>query len=326
MTVGRKTDRISLYRGRGCVVLGASGFIGRWVVDALVAAGAEVTAVVRDRAGFETESGADSVAVAEADVAEPAVLRRLLEDARPAVTFNLIGYGVRSGQDDRAEAVRLNAAFPPLLAELLAGSCQASWPGSALVHAGSQAEYGRVELVHEAVEPNPVTPYGRTKLAGSAALMARSRALGLPAVSARIFNVYGPGEPAHRLLPTLIRRAADDGPIDLTSGEQERDFAFVGDVAEGLLRLGAAVPLRGDPVNLATGRPIPVKKLVLEAAQQLHIPPARLRFGALPERPSEIRSQSVSVSRLVELTGWSPPTSLMEGIRWTVAASARLSR
>ena len=190
-----------------------------------------------------------------------------------------------------------------------------------MVHAGSQAEYGPLEVLHESAEPRPETLYGRSKLAGTRALGDASRRLSVPAVTARIFNVYGPAEPANRLLPMLIRRAGDDAPIDLTSGEQERDFTFVRDVAEGLLRLGAAGALEGEPVNLATGRAVPVREIVRMAAQQLHIPASRLRFGALPDRPSEVRSQSVSVTRLVELTGWTPPTSLDEGVRLTVAAS-----
>ena len=309
------------------MVLGASGFIGRWVTSLLLRTGARVWAVARDPVAAKqaVTSPSASVLVREGSVEDPDSVRAVLSEARPSVTFNLIGYGVRPGEDDADVAHRVNARFPAVLAGLVAEARESAWPGNALVHAGSQAEYGPIRRLSESAEPRPVSTYGVTKLEGARAVARASREHRFPAVVARVFNVYGPGEPAHRLLPMLLRRAGDAEPIDLTSGIQERSFTYVEDVAEGLVRLGAARPLRGDPVNLASEALVTVRTLVREAARQLHISEDRLRFGALPDRPSEEPSLLVSTRRLEELTGWTPPTSLEAGIERTVADAQRSS-
>ena len=320
----RGHSKEGVYAGRRILVIGASGFIGRWVSAALAGQGALVSALVRDPAKVPTEIGeASGISLVPGDVERRTELAdsiaEVMADLRPSVTFNLVGYGVRPGQDDPGTAERLNTDFVGRLMKVAADVRDDDWPGNAVVHAGSQAEYGPLTQLEESQDPEPVSLYGRTKLAGTRLAARCARDTGLPAVVARVFNVYGPGEPAHRLLPTLIRRAADEDPIDLTSCVQERDFVFVRDVADAMLRLGAASPLQGEPVNIATGRPIPLRELVLSAAQQLQISPERLRFGALPDRPLEVPSPAVSARRLRELTGWSPATSLEVGIRETVA-------
>jgi nucleoside-diphosphate-sugar epimerase len=143
---------------------------------------------------------------------------------------------------------------------------------------------------------------------------------GVHATVARLFTVYGPGEHRGRLLPSLLEAATGDGPVPLTAGTQQRDFTWVGDVVEGLLRLGA---LGGEPpglVNLATGRLVTVREFVERAAAVLRIAPERLRFGALPTRPEEMAHDDVSVARLERLTGWRPATSIEEGVRRTALA------
>jgi UDP-glucose 4-epimerase len=234
------------------------------------------------------------------------------------VTFNLAAYGVNPGDQDPALAHSVNAEFPEWLAHTL-GPGKTAWYGNRLVHVGTQYEYGRVREFHEDAATTPVTLYGESKLAGTQGVLAACSETGLRAVTPRIFNVFGPGEGGHRLLPTLMRAAIDGTPIDLTSGEQKRDFCVVHDIAEGLLRLGAAEPLGGDPVNLASGRTERVRDFIEEAAHQLQIDLSLLRFGARPDRPQEVLDPEVSVDRLRHVTGWLPETSVAEGIRRTVA-------
>jgi nucleoside-diphosphate-sugar epimerase len=193
-----------------------------------------------------------------------------------------------------------------------------------LVHAGSQLEYGPVRgVVEEALDPRPDTAYGRSKLEATRALEAWSRLHGLACISARLFTVYGPGEHAGRLLPSLIEVAATGRPLDLTSGAQRLDFTYVEDVAEGLLRLGVAAAPAGDVVNLARGEIVAVRDFVEQAAEILGIPRGLLRFGARPDRPEEMRYSGVSNEHLRAITEWSPPTDVAGGIRRTLEWSNR---
>jgi nucleoside-diphosphate-sugar epimerase len=137
-------------------------------------------------------------------------------------------------------------------------------------------------------------------------------------VTARLFNVYGPGEHPGRLLPSLLDAARSRTAVDLTAGQQRRDFTYVEDVAEGLLRLGVSPAMEpGFVVNLATGRLTTVKEFVLIAARLLAIPPEHLRFGALPGRTAEMSHEEVAIDRLTRLLAWRPAGTIEEGITRT---------
>lgn len=332
-------DHQSAYAGQRVAVLGASGFIGRRVAVALARQGAELYLLARVAQAAEAlagEFGGDP-SVLRCDVAIPGELERAIEKVRPAILFNLAGYGVDPAERDEGLAALVNTELPPRLAAGMAEWRDAGWRGQAVVHVGSALEYGRAAGdLREDTPPFPNTLYGRSKLEGTLGLASASAHLGLPAVTARLFTVYGPGEHEGRLLPTLLRAAAASPPhpIELTAGLQRRDFTFVDDVAEGLLRLGVVRGAPGDPalgpgepacalgevVNLATGVLTPVRAFTERAAAVLGIDPARLRFGALPARPEEMAHEPVAIERLRALTGWTPAISSEEGVRRTVEA------
>ncbi len=315
-----RVDLKERYSGVRVALFGCTGFIGRWVAQRLVQEGADLSCFARspDRSIKLLARYGVRVPVLPAQLERRHEIAQELRTFDPQVTFNLMAYGVNPADQNEDLATEVNALFPEWLGRTLAES-DARWDGNRLVHVGTQYEYGAVEEFHEDALPEPVTVYGESKLAGTEAVIEGCAETGLRAVVARVFNVFGPGEADHRLLPSLIRAAAEGQPLELTSGEQERDFCVVHDVAEGLLRLGAAPPLGGDPINLATGRLIRVKDFILAAAHQLQIDSHLLRFGARPDRPEEVLKPRVFVDRVRHLTGWLPETTVDEGIRRTVA-------
>jgi len=186
------------------------------------------------------------------------------------------------------------------------------------VHAGSALEYCNVAGdLSEDGPTNPTTFYGKTKLEGTRAV-AGSEALGVRGVAARLFTVYGPGEHAGRLLPSLIASAHSGEALELTAGTQQRDFTYVQDVAEGLLKLGTTTAIPGGIVNLASGRLTSVRAFAETAARLLTIPQTNLKFGAIPTRMEEMSHCPVSIVRLRRTTGFVPSTGIEEGIRRTL--------
>jgi nucleoside-diphosphate-sugar epimerase len=311
----------STYAGVRVVVLGATGFIGAWVSRAMTESGADLTCVVRDfgRAESVLAKRCVSATVVERDLCEPGAVEDILETVRPSVVFNLAGYGVDHGERDEFEAWRVNTELVERVCRAIGSTRDPQWSGADFVHTGSSAEYGAADGdLSEDVEPRPISAYGRTKLEGTRRLKVVCAELGVKAIVARPFNVYGPGEPEGRLLPTLLRVARSSEPASLSSGDQLRDFTFVGDLVEGLVRLGLTHRgSTGEVVNLATGRLLSVRRFVRVAASVLGIPENQLRFGALSTRPDEFEHSVVSVSRLRDLLAWSPTIPLEEGIRLT---------
>jgi UDP-glucose 4-epimerase len=301
------------YQGAHAAVLGGSGFIGRWVARKLRESGACVSLVTRKAASLGSQAG-----VVEIDLTDSQAVAGFYTRARPCITFNLAGYGVDPAERDEAVAWRINAEIPRTLCECVARSSNPSWGGMQIVHAGSVAEYGSAGGdLREDGPAQPLTAYGKSKLEGSTIIADYASSTGLRAVTARLFSVYGPGEPAGRLLPALIETSRTGQPLDMTTGSQRRDFTYIEDVAEGLLRLGLSSG-QASIVNLATGRLTTVRDFAEIAAGILQIPSRHLRFGTRPDGPHEMEHEPVSLARLRNLTGWAPATTIPEGIRSSV--------
>ena len=305
------------YAGIRVTLLGATGFVGQWVARALRARGATLHLIARDpvRLGELRRANALDASASVGDLSDAKAVRTLIAGARPAVIFNLAGYGVDPDERDPALASALNETLPPLLASLMHEQGDGAWTGQQVVHVGSALEYGTATGdLRESTIGIPTTVYGTTKLAGTMQLHERASSSGVRAVTARLFTVYGRGEHDGRLLPSLIAAARTDDAIPLTDGLQRRDFTYVEDVVEGLLRLGALGASDVGPVNIATSRLTTVRKFVETAAGVLGIAEGRLHFGALPTRHEEMHHDPVSVDRLRALTAWLPSIPIAQGI------------
>jgi nucleoside-diphosphate-sugar epimerase len=312
------------YRGVQVAVLGATGFIGRWVARKLCQDGAKVALFVRNRAVGEPIFSGYGVQgqLFELDLLDFETMKRLFREIRPSITFNLAGYGVKLRQEqDEVIAYRINYHLVEQLCDIIADIHDPGWEGQALIHVGSMAEYGSLDRsLAEDSPARPTTLYGQSKLAGSQALAQRCQSLGLKGITARAFSVYGPGEYGERLLPLLLKTVQTGQPLPLTSGAQHRDFTYVEDVAEGLLRLGLVRVARpGEIVNLATGKLTSVRNFVEIAAEVLQISETLLEFDAIPV-PAEtkewnrIEHAPVPLKRLQHLIGWLPATDIRSGI------------
>lgn len=301
------------------MVLGAAGFIGRWVVRALHRQNAIIHAVVRNPARVDDLRGIGAATVAVADLATEGSIGSVLDHAQPAVVFNLAGYGVDPGERDHQMMEAVNSRLVEELRLALEAQPAGAWDGLRLVHTGSALEYGSVPgALTEDLTPHPTTDYGRTKLAGTQHVVHSAARSGLRSAVARLFTVYGPGEHAGRLLPSLLAAARSHTRVSLTAGTQPRDFTYVEDAAEGLLRLGASQAPPGTVVNLATGHLTSVRVFAETAAALLGMSPDSLEFGALPVRTGEMFHGDVDVRRLERLLSWKPRTTVAEGIQRTL--------
>jgi nucleoside-diphosphate-sugar epimerase len=316
---------LSTYRDSRALVLGASGFIGRNVAAALCEHGAHVVLAMRDphaslRVLVDHLIAGD---VRKVDLSQAGEAAKLVRAVQPDIVFNLAGYGVDREERDQTLARRLNTSLVREIVDAI--EPLARWRGQCLVHVGSALEFGEVggDLSHP-WHCAPTTLYGRTKFDGSLQLRDVAEQRRLRAVCARLFTVYGPGEHDGRLLPTLLANARTSGRILLSAGTQRRDFTYVGDVVEGLLRVGL-VDHEYAPraLNIATGELHTVREFVERASDVLAIRRERLQFGALETRAEEMQHDPVSIASLRALVDWTPTTSIEDGVRRTLAFGRR---
>jgi nucleoside-diphosphate-sugar epimerase len=312
---------LQAYAGQRVLVVGAAGFIGRWVARKLSEVGADLCLAVRNEA-YAVPVFSDyriRGEIAAVDVERSQDVTELMARVKPCITFNLAGYGVYQAESDEHRLHRVNTELPETLVRSAVAEENASWMGHHVVHAGSAAEYGLAAgTITELTPKRPTTSYGKSKLEGTLRLSRVRQELGSARVLvARLFTVYGPGEHRGRLLPSLLDAANTGASLALTAGLQQRDFTYVEDVADGMLRLGLAAPASSDAVNLATGIMTSVHQFADVAAEVLSIQPEQLVYGALPTRGDEMRATAVDISLLRHITGWTPTTDITNGIQRT---------
>ncbi|MFZ1814789.1 MAG: NAD(P)-dependent oxidoreductase [Rhizobiaceae bacterium] len=293
---------------RRALVTGASGFIGRALTAHLVASGWDVAVLVRDGSRFSTQA---RMLIAETFNDE--ALTAALGDERFDIVFHLAAYGVAPEQRDPKTMFAVNVAGTAAIVRA------ARRVGArALVYAGSSAEYREAAHGTSIVEDYPLTTkglYGASKAAGG--FWGGSLALhaGIVFQWVRIFGVFGFGEAPHRLFPAIASKLGKGQPVDLSPGDQTRDFLHVDDVVAGLTAAGeAAMRGTGDRFNLCSGVPVTVREIACTFADRMGRPRDLLRFGAIPYRPDENLWLLGDGSALRRATGFTPALTLLGGI------------
>lgn len=293
------------------LVTGACGFLGSQVVRAALAQGLNVLAT--DMAQASRVRLREGVDFQDLDICGPEDRIRSALGSVGAVV-HCAAYGVDYRQNDLEAALRVNV--------LASVRLQAAAAGARFVHVGTAYEYGPAEGVQaENFCPAPRGIYGVSKLAGSMAVLDRAAANGGQAAVVRPFGMYGPWEGEHKLVPLVMRSMLKGDVVELTPGEQIRDYVYVGDVATACVRaVMASVFPSGCIINLGSGSETTLRALVEAAAQAVDGDLSLLRWGAKPYRPDEIMRTQGTCARARDLLGWVPETSLASGMAITAAA------
>lgn len=182
------------------------------------------------------------------------------------------------------------------------------------VYASSSSIYGNAERypVDESMRPQPFSPYGVTKLAGEHLCSLYAANFGLSTVSLRYFTVYGPRQRPDMATYRLFEAALDGTPFPLFgSGEQLRDFTYVGDVVRANLAAGYADVPSGLIANIAGGGECSMRELIamVEAVTGTQVDLDRRD----PERGDVVRTGAIT-DRAREHLGWVPEVGLREGL------------
>jgi dTDP-glucose 4,6-dehydratase len=305
------------------LVTGAGGFIGSHLCEALVRAGAHVRAFVHyngrnDWGNLELvpDEIRRELEVVTGDVRDPFGVRDAVKGCQ--VVYHLaaliaIPYSYRSPQTFFETNVlgTLN---------VLQGARDA---GSArVVHTSTSEVYGTARVVPIA-ETHPLcaqSPYSASKIGADKVAESFHLAFGLPVVTVRPFNTYGPRQSARAVVPTIAAQALAGRPVRLGALAPTRDLLYVGDTARGFMAAAAADRAVGEVVNLGTGREIAIGDLAAKviAACRATVPvehdAARLR-----PKDSEVERLCADNTKARDLLGWAPEVSLEDGLGRVVA-------
>jgi UDP-glucose 4-epimerase len=197
-----------------------------------------------------------------------------------------------------------------------------------VVFASSSSVYGNSDELPrvERQNPDPISPYGVSKLAAERYCVSFSRVYPLETVALRYFNVFGPNQdPSSQyaaVVPRFITAVGEGRPVPIYGdGEQQRDFTYVANVVEANLLAAEANDVSGTVVNVATGRATSVHELADTIGSILGTTVERELH---PARTGDIRDSYADVTRARELLGWEARIGLEDGLR--IAAEAFLER
>jgi NAD dependent epimerase/dehydratase len=306
-------------------VTGADGFIGSHLVEALVRRGHRVRAMVLYNSfgswGWLDSLPAgvlDQVEVVLGDVRDPASTRELIEGAE--VVYHLaaliaIPYSYRATRSyvDTNVIGTLNVLDAVRACET-----------PRLVHTSTSETYGTARTV-PITETHPLqaqSPYAASKLAADKLVESYHLSFGLPAVTLRPFNTFGPRQSARAVIPTIISQLASGcRQIELGALDPTRDFLYVADTAEAFVTVGTAPPsaVVGELFNAGTGVEVSIGKLaedivrVMGADAEITEDPQRIR-----PKESEVMRLIADASLLHQRTGWQPTLTRDQGLHKTI--------
>lgn len=308
------------YAGRTVLVTGGAGAIGSNLTRALVESGAQV--IVLDNLSSSecwNVPSSSKVLFVKASIVDEIALKRVFFE-KPDVVYHLAAFFANQNSVDHPEHdLEINGLGTLRLLQYASLSRveRFVYASSGCSIYGSNAP---LPLREEFMSMYLSSPYQITKMVGEMYCNFFYSHYDLKVVKPRFFNSYGPGEVPgqyRNVIPNFVFWAIKGMPLPITgSGEETRDFTFVGDIVDGLLRAGCMRSAIGQEFNLASGS----ETKIIDLANMINVATdntAGVRY--VSQRKWDTKSRLLaSIDRAGELIGYTPKTGLKEGIGLTI--------
>src|SRR6478672_4421432 len=300
------------------LVTGGAGFIGSHLTEELVRRGHTVrvadSLITGHRRNLDHLPGVEFL---EGDLADLPFAQRAAEGMNYVLHQAAIPSVPRSVKDPIASnRANIDGTLNVLVAARDAGVKR-------LVFAGSSSEYGDTPTLpkREDMPSSPLSPYALQKVMGTEYCRMFTRLYGFETVVIRYFNVFGPrqdpGSPYSGVI-SLFSTALIEGrqPVIYGDGEQTRDFTYVANVVDGVLRACTAPNAAGEAINVACGTRISLNELlrVMNGIVGTDLQPIYDRA-----RAGDVKDSQADISKAEALLGYTPTVALEEGLRHTLA-------
>ncbi len=298
------------------LVTGGAGFIGSHLAEALQRRGEPVRVVDSFVTGHRKNlSHLGPVEVIEGDLADFDVARRAVADVDYVLHQAAIPSVPRSVEDPiTSHRANVNASLNVLVAAREAGVKRVVYAGSSAVYGSSQQLPKREDMTGDSL-----SPYALQKRVGEDYARLFTALYGLETVTIRYFNVFGPRQdpssPYSGVISLFISKLlANDRPVIYGDGEQTRDFTYVANVVDGVLRACTA-DVSGRAINVATGDRVSINQLFKAVRDILG---SSLEPVYEPARQGDVRHSQADISLAGERLGYKPLVEFEEGLRLTV--------
>jgi nucleoside-diphosphate-sugar epimerase len=317
-----KADYQQYYEGKNILVTGGAGAIGSNLTRALGELGARLIIVLDDLSSAENWNvpALPNVLFVEGSILDEVELKRVFFEG-PELVFHLAALFANQNSIDHPETdllVNGLGTLKILQYSQLSGVKRVVYASSGCSIYGSNAS---LPLTEEFMSLHLSSPYQITKMLGELYGNFFQHHYGLGVVKGRFFNSYGPGEVPgqyRNVIPNFIYLAMQGLPLPITgTGEETRDFTYVGDIVDGLLRAGYFEAALGQEFNLASGKETRIVDLARMINEQVGNK-AGITFTARRKWDTKSRLLA-SVDRAKELIGYQPNTPFEVGLGQAIA-------
>ncbi len=297
------------------LVTGGAGFIGSHLATALVSRGHTVRVVDNLTTGLVGNVPAEAEFI-EGDLTDPATAANAMRDVEVVLHQAAIASMPLSiAQPRLSHESNIDATFNVLLAARDAGARRVVFAASSAVY-GNSPELPKVEDM----PTDSLSPYALQKQVGEAYGRLFFEHFGLETVSTRYFNVFGPRQhptsPYSGVLSLFIRAAlSGTAPTIYGDGEQTRDFIYIDDVVDAVLRAIDAPDAAGQVINIAAGERISLNQ-AWTALREIVGPLPDPIYS--PPREGDVRHSQADISKAKRVLGYQPHVPFVEGLRQTV--------
>jgi len=302
------------------LVTGAGGFIGSHLAESLVVSGAKVRALVKyNSAGrwgwLDTSELRSDMEVVAGDIRDADCVRRLSDSID--IIFHLAALiGIPYSYNAPLSYIRTNTEGT---LNILNAAMEKSV--ERVIHTSTSETYGTARYV-PIDEKHPLqaqSPYSASKIAADKLAESFHLSFGLPVVTIRPFNVFGPRQSSRAVIPTIIVQALAGKPVKLGNLSPTRDLTYVSDTVEAFMLAARSEQTLGKVVNVGSGSEISIGELAKLIVREID------KGLEIVTEEKRIRPQGSEVERLLadnrlakELLGWRPKHSLEKGLRLTI--------
>lgn len=297
------------------LVTGATGFIGSNLVRSLLLKGAKVSILKRPKSSvWRLKDIKTRIKILEADLRDKHHLQLALKKEEFRVIFHLAACVKREPSTSLIkDNLETNVWGTINLIDYMIKRDVRSF-----VNTGTCDEYGDNSVpFNEKQRENPLSPYAASKVAASHYCRMIHRTTGFPIITLRPFLTYGPYQTGEMLIPNVINCCLKSLPIQVTKGQQTREFHYISDIVNGFLTAAVNKKAIGEIIDLGTGKEHTVKEIV-EMIVKLTDYRLKWRLGDLPYRENEMFRFYCQGEKAKKLLRWQPEISLENGLIKTI--------
>lgn len=305
------------------LVTGAGGFIGSHLVEALVAMGVQVRALIKynsqnDWGNIESlpQTVQNAIEVLPGDVTDPFFMNKAVKGCQTVFHLAALGsipYSYLAPQ--QFVETNINGTLNTLEA------CRSQDVGK-MIHTSTSETYGTA-IYAPIDEKHPLqgqSPYSASKIGADKMVESYYTSFDMPVATIRPFNTFGPRQSSRAVIPSIITQALKDKKIHIGSLSPMRDFLYVKDTAQGFIKMAESDNNLGETINVGTGRSVTIGDTlneILEILDMKDIPVITEDQRIRPEK-SEVMKLQCDYSKAQSLIGWEPQYTYRQGLAETI--------